>query len=96
MTESELSEASAPYERMIEAESKKAIYTFCTLCSLLENKKMSIKNIFLQLADNKDYQNILKKLLSESDIFECIKIFLLVEPSILSDSQIKTLLKTWK
>ena len=96
MDEDGLTEVSAPYERLIQAESKRVVYAFCTLCSLFEGKKMSIKNIFLQLADNKEYQTLFKKMLSEEDIKECIRIFCLIEPSVLSDRQVKTLIRTWK
>lgn len=96
MDEDGLTEISAPYERLIHTESKRLVYAFCTLCSLFENKKMTIKNIFLLLADDKKYQNLFMKMLSETDMRECLKIFCLVEPSVLNDRQVKTLIKTWK
>lgn len=94
MDEDGITEVSAPYERLIQSESKRVVYAFCTLCSLFENKKMSIKNVFLQLADNKEYQELFKMMLCENDLKECLKIFCIAEPSVLSDRQIRTLIKT--
>lgn len=91
-----LSEVSAPYDRLIRGESKRIVYNFCTLCSLLEGKKMSIGSIFLTLADDKNYQKIFMKMLSEDSIKECLRIFVLIEPSIIANKQIRTLLKTWR
>ena len=89
-------EASAPYSRLINGESKKIVYNFCTLCSLLEGKKMSVGSIFLTLIDDKNYQKILSKMLSEDNVKECLKLFLLIEPSILNNKYIKTIVKTWR
>lgn len=96
MDEEGLSEVSAPYDRLIRGESKRIVYNFCTLCSLLEGKKMSIGNIFLTLADDKGYQKLFSKMLSEEDMRECLRTFVLIEPSVTSNKQIRTLLKTWK
>lgn len=96
MIEEWLSENAVPYERLMQSETKRIVYNFCTLFSLLENKKMSIGSIFLQLIDDKEYQKILLKMLSEENITEALKTFLLIEPSILSNRFIKTIIKTWK
>lgn len=91
-----LSEVSAPYDRLIRGESKRIVYNFCTLCSLLEGKKMSIGSIFLILSDDKNYQKLFMKMFSEDNVKECLKNFVLIEPSVLNNKYIRTLIKTWR
>lgn len=96
MTEERLSENAAPYERMIQTESKNIVYNFCTLCSLLENQKLSLGNIFTILTEQEEWQNIYKNMLSENDLIESLKIYLITFPEILSNKSVKLVLSTWK
>lgn len=96
MTEEGLSENAAPYERLIQTESKKIVYNFCTLCSLLENKKLSLGNIFTILTEQECYQNLLMQMLSEDDLIESLKIYLVTFPDILSNKSVKLVLQTWR
>lgn len=83
----------APYEDMVFEENKSIVYAFCTLCSLLENKKLNFQHIFAMVLTNEKYRNFLKLMLNEESDLETYKILLDIEPSIASSKYISKISK---
>lgn len=72
-------------------ESKYIVYNFCTLCSLLKNKKLNFQHIFSMVLTDERYKNLLKDLLNEESDLEVYRTLLLIEPSIASSKYISKL-----
>lgn len=87
----EFDEIKAPYEDLIFEETKAIIYNFCTLCSLLKNKKLSFQHIFALILTDDNYRTFLKMLMNEENDLEIYKAVLTVEPSIASSKYISKL-----
>ena len=87
----EFDEIKAPYEDLIFEETKAIIYNFCTLCSLLKNKKLSFQHIFALILTDDNYRTFLKMLMNEEDDLEVYKAVLTIEPSIASSKYISKL-----
>jgi hypothetical protein len=83
----------APYEDMVFEENKSIVYAFCTLCSLLENKKLNFQHVFAMVLTNEKYKNFLKLMLNEESDLEMYKILLEIEPSIASSKYISKISK---
>lgn len=87
----EFDEIKAPYEDLIFEETKAIIYNFCTLCSLLKNKKLSFQHIFALILTDNNYRTFLKMLMNEENDLEIYKAVLTIEPSIASSKYISKL-----
>lgn len=87
----EFDEIKAPYEDLIFEETKAIIYNFCTLCSLLKNKKLSFQHIFALILTDDNYRTFLKMLMNEENDLEIYRAVLTVEPSIASSKYISKL-----
>lgn len=87
----ELDDIKAPYENLMYEESKFIIYNFCTLCSLLKNKKLNFQHIFSLILTDENYRNLLKDLLNEESDLEIYRTLLMIEPSIASSKYISKL-----
>lgn len=66
----------------MERESEHILLCFCTYCTLLKGKKLSLQNIFVLVLKEEKLRQILKDLLSVDNNFELVKLFLEFEPSI--------------
>lgn len=71
-----------PSNTIIEAETEHLLLCFCSYCTLLKGKKLSLQNVFVLVLKEKRLRNMLKELLSVDNSFEIVKIFLRFEPSI--------------
>lgn len=71
-----------PASTIIESETEHLLLCFCTYCTLLKGKKLSLQNVFVLVLKEERLRNILKELLSVDNSFELVKIFLRFEPSI--------------
>jgi len=71
-----------PSNTIIEAETEHLLLCFCTYCTLLKGKKLSLQNVFVLVLKEYRLRNMLKELLSVDNSFELVKIFLRFEPSI--------------
>jgi hypothetical protein len=71
-----------PSSSIIETETEHLLLCFCTYCTLLKGKKLSLQNIFVLVLKEDRLRQILKDLLSIDNNFELVKIFLQFEPSI--------------
>jgi hypothetical protein len=87
----EFDDIKPPYENLMHEESKYIVYNFCTLCSLLKNKKLNFQHIFSMVLTDERYKNLLKDLLNEESDLEVYRTLLLIEPSIASSKYISKL-----
>lgn len=90
----ENNEIKAPYESLLFEESKYIVYNFCTLCSLLKNKKLNFQHIFALVLTEERYRELLKKMLNEDSNLEVYRTLLSIEPNIASSKYISKLGKT--
>lgn len=72
----------SPTNTLMERESEHILLCFCTYCTLLKGKKLSLQNIFVLVLKEEKLRQILKDLLSVDNNFELVKLFLEFEPSI--------------
>ena len=71
-----------PSKALIKDETEHLLLCFCTFCSLLKGKKLSLQNIFILVLQEKKIRNILKDLLTIETNFDIVKLFIDFEPSI--------------
>tara|TARA_R110000824_G_scaffold34014_1_gene108644 strand:+ start:1329 stop:1625 length:297 start_codon:yes stop_codon:yes gene_type:complete len=71
-----------PSKAVIKNESEHLLLCFCTFCSLLKGKKLSLQNIFILVLQEKKLRDILKELLTIETNFDVVKLFIDFEPSI--------------
>ena len=71
-----------PAKTLIHDETEHLLLCFCTFCSLLKGKKLSLQNIFILVLQEKKLRNILKDLLTIETNFGIVKLFIDFEPSI--------------
>lgn len=71
-----------PSKALIKEETEHLLLCFCTFCSLLKGKKLSLQNIFILVLQEKKLRNILKDLLTIETNFDVVKLFIDFEPSI--------------
>ena len=71
-----------PSKALIKEETEHLLLCFCTFCSLLKGKKLSLQNIFILVLQEKKLRNILKDLLTIETNFDIVKLFIDFEPSI--------------
>ena len=72
----------SPSKSIIDIETEHLLLCFCTYCTLLKGKKLSLQNVFVLVLKEERLRNILKDLLSVDHNFELVKCFLQFEPSI--------------
>jgi len=71
-----------PSKALIKNETEHLLLCFCTFCSLLKGKKLSLQNIFILVLQEKKLRDILKELLTIETNFDVVKLFIDFEPSI--------------
>lgn len=72
----------APSQSIIDVETEHLLLCFCTYCTLLKGKKLSLQNVFVLILKDERLRQILKGLISVDNNFELVTIFLQFEPSI--------------
>jgi len=77
-----------PSKALIKDESEHLLLCFCTFCSLLKGKKLSLQNIFILVLQEKKLRDILKELLTIETNFDVVKLFIDFEPSITKSTYI--------
>jgi hypothetical protein len=87
----EFNEIKPPYDDLIYEETKSIVYNFCTLCSLLKNKKLNFQHIFAILLTEENYRELFKQLINEESDLEAYRTILTIEPSIASSKYISKL-----
>ena len=71
-----------PSKALMKEETEHLLLCFCTFCSLLKGKKLSLQNIFILVLQEEKLRNILKDLLTIETNFDVVKLFIDFEPSI--------------
>ena len=71
-----------PSKTLIHDETEHLLLCFCTFCSLLKGKKLSLQNIFILVLQEERLRNILKELLTIETNFDIVKLFIDFEPAI--------------
>jgi hypothetical protein len=66
----------------MDQESEHILLSFCTFCTLLKGKKLSLQNVFLLVLQNEDLKYILKELISIDSDIEIVRLFLEFDPTI--------------
>jgi hypothetical protein len=84
----------SPSHNIIEEESIHTLLSFCSLCTLLKGKKLSLQNVFVLILKEEKLRNILKHLLSVESNYEVIKLFLKYDPTITRSKYITKYLNT--
>lgn len=92
----EFDEIKAPYEDLIYEESKSIVYNFCTLCSLIKNKKLNFQHIFALILTEEKYRELFKMILNEESDLEAYRTLLKIDPSIASSKYISKLSRMTK
>lgn len=87
----EYDEIKAPYESLLFEESKYLVYNFCTICSLIKNKKLNFQHIFAMVLTDERYRELLKMFLNEESDLDIYRTLLTIEPSIASSKYISKL-----
>jgi len=78
----------SPTSSIIDRETDHLLLSFCTFCTLIKGKKLSLQNIFVLILKEEKLRNILKDLLCVDNNFELVKIFLQFEPTIVQSKYI--------
>jgi len=71
-----------PSSNIMKHEMEHLLLSFCTLCSLLKGKKLSMQNVFVIVLQEERLRNILKELLCIDTTYEIVKMFIRYEPLI--------------
>jgi len=79
---------SDPSFNIIDRESVHLLLSFCTFCALIEDKHISIQNVFLLILQNPKLRSIFKELLNIDSDIEMVKCFLSYEPSLTTSKYI--------
>ena len=66
----------SPSQSIIDKESEHILLCFCTYCSLLRGKRLSLQNVFILVLDDEKIKSVLKELLGVHSDYEVVKIFL--------------------
>jgi hypothetical protein len=66
-----------------------ALYSFCSLVSLINNKKMNIASVFIEILDKKHLLDIYMDLCDHKTKYDAVRSFLTIEPSLQKSKYIK-------
>lgn len=89
-----INQAEPPSRNMIRDETEHLLLSFCTLCSLIKGKKLSLQNIFLIVLQEERLRNILKELLCIDTNYELVKLFVNYDPLISVSKYVTRFLNT--
>ena len=84
----------SPSSSFIKDETDHLLMCFCTFCSLLKGKKLSLQNVFILVLQEKRLRAILKELLTIETNFDVVKLFIDFEPSITKSKYITKFLNS--
>jgi len=65
-----------PESSLLEDETEHILLSFCTFCTLIVGKKLSLQNIFLLVLKDEKFKTILKRLLETDSDYEIVKMFI--------------------
>jgi len=81
-----------PYEYIEKEETLHAFYSFCTYVAICGDKKMNYATVFLKILDNKGMCDIFVSVMEEENIFNAVKKFIQIEPSVTKSKYISKFL----
>ena len=73
---------SSPSSELMDRETEHLLLSFCTFCTMLKGKKLSLQNVFLLVLQDELLRNMLKELLTTPNNFELVRLFIDFDPSI--------------
>lgn len=94
--ELELEEHLSPQDKLEYVEFQKLTSKFCNFCKRKEQKDLTKVEIFELVSDNLFYQEIYKRIISENDTKEALRVFLSTDLSLLENKKIHQLARGWK
>lgn len=86
----------SPSKSIIQNETEHLLLCFCTYCTLLKGKKISLQNVFILVLKEQKLRQILKDVLSVENNFELVKLFIDFDPSITESKYITKYLNSHK
>lgn len=96
LEELELDHFFTPQDKLEFAEFQKLTARFCRFCSEREHKTLTHEEIFELVSDTKFYQDVYKRIISEDNTKEALRIFLATDLSILENKKVMQLVKSWR
>lgn len=85
-----------PSQDIIDRESEHILLSFCTFCTLLKGKKLSLQNVFILVLQDEKLKKVLGELLGVDSTYEIVKIFLEHDPTITKSKYITKYLNNKK
>jgi len=73
---------SSPSSELMDRETEHLLLSFCTFCTMLKGKKLSLQNVFLLVLQDELLRDMLKELLTTPNNFELVRLFIDFDPSI--------------
>lgn len=86
--------AELPSQNLVRSETEHLLLSFCTFCTLLKGKKLSLQNVFLLVLQDTKLRDILKELLSIESNYEVVKLFVEYDPLITTSKYVTKFLNT--
>lgn len=86
----------SPQGRLEFVEFQSLTTKFCNFCQSREQKELSRVDIFELISDNPFYQETYKRIISEDDTKESLRIFLSTDLSILEDKKVLMIARSWR
>jgi len=84
----------SPAFSLMKDESDHLLMCFCTFCSQLKGKKLSLQNVFILVLQEERLRNILKGLLTIETNFDVVRLFIDFEPAITKSKYITKFLNS--
>lgn len=94
--ELELEHLFSPQDKLEFTEFQKLTSKFCKYCIEREHKELTREQIFELVSDTVFYQNVYKRIISEDNTRDALRIFLATDLSILENKRILQLAKSWR
>lgn len=94
--ELELEHLFSPQNKLEFTEFQKLTSKFCKYCIEREQKNLTREQIFELASDTVFYQNVYKRIISEDNTRDALRIFLATDLSILENKKVLQLAKSWR
>lgn len=80
---------SDPIGNLYQQDLEHAFYSFCSLVSLINNKKMNIASVFIEVLEKKYLLDIFMNLCDHKTKYDAVRSFLTIEPTLQKSKYIK-------
>lgn len=78
-----------PVRSLYQQDLEHAFYSYCSLVTMINNKKMNIAAIFIETLNNKDLLDIFMELCDHKTKYDAVRSFFTIEPSLQKSKYIK-------